>query len=324
MIHRNTGENRLRIHWFESCHPDIDSALKELPEMNGWPHELYRMLLQDPGGTQKRIALITQRETPVAVAAFRKRRDHWIPVTHYILPGAIFPVQKGYLGSLLVEFKINVWIAWWRMSHPPPLFRCVRWEERESTHKLSLRGDFENFWRTTSHFNTVKRMRKRCRDFHFKINFPGSAEWTIRNWERKYRENPESERPDLHDKLLAAKYLEERKRHFTFILFDQEKPIAGETFIVHRNDLVSQHNYRDPEYKWYGIGVRLMDIAFHWAAEAGFEKMDIGGGFDEYKGRWAPMDGEKYTYNICPGHLHALRRVNQYWRAARARLTFLS
>ncbi|GIK40331.1 MAG: hypothetical protein BroJett011_41640 [Chloroflexota bacterium] len=86
--------------------------------------------------------------------------------------------------------------------------------------------------------------------------------------------------------------------------------------MVHHNDLVAGVIYRKPEYDWYGVGVRLIDLVFSFAAEKGFETLDIGGGHD-YKKYWAPQAGERWQFNICPECLYRVKQVVRWGRAVR-------
>ncbi len=83
------------------------------------------------------------------------------------------------------------------------------------------------------------------------------------------------------------------------MLLDGTKVIAGATNTVHGSDLVAGVIYREPEYDWYGVGDRTIDLTFSFAAERGFETLDIGGGHS-YKHHWAPQQGERWSFTICP------------------------
>jgi CelD/BcsL family acetyltransferase involved in cellulose biosynthesis len=121
--------------------------------------------------------------------------------------------------------------------------------------------------------------------------------------------------PGLPDRIAAAKYLEDQGRHYSFWLLDQQKPVAGHTFIRHRNDLVWQVTYRDPAYDRHGVGTHLMDLIFSWGVQAGFERIDMGGQHD-YKIRWAPQEGERGWFNICPEPLFRAKQATRLVRSA--------
>jgi CelD/BcsL family acetyltransferase involved in cellulose biosynthesis len=89
---------------------------------------------------------------------------------------------------------------------------------------------------------------------------------------------------------------------------------------VHHNDLVAGVIYREPEYDWYGVGVRLIDLVFSFAAEKGFETMDLGGGHD-YKQKWAPQEGERWQFNVCPEYLYRAKQVVNWGRTVRQKVT---
>jgi hypothetical protein len=184
----------------------------------------------------------------------------------------------------------------------------MRYLESTPTYRIRCADDFEGYWRQNKYWKTVKNKRNRCQDFVLAVNSPGAAEWTIRHWEAKWRDNPDVESPSLSDRLVVAKYLENRGQHHTLILLDQDTPIAGATLTVHYNDLVAGVIYREPGYDWHGIGVRIIDLTFSFAAESGFETMDLGGGHD-YKKYWAPQEGERWWFNVCPESLYRAKQV---------------
>jgi hypothetical protein len=125
------------------------------------------------------------------------------------------------------------------------------------------------------------------------------------------------ESPDLADRILVARYLEQQGRFFTFGLHDQGNLIAATTVMIHRNDIIASVNYRKPEYDWYGVGDRLMDLVFTWAAQSGYNQLDIGGG-QAYKIKWAPQAGERWLLNICPDPLYSAKQILNWLRDTKA------
>ena len=303
--------------WFNGWHPVLDEALQSLPEAETCPHELFRLLIQNPSPVRKLSVLVTKQGAPVAVAGLRQKgRYSWEPITQWILPGTVFPVKPDYLIPSLEAIGSEVWVAWWRMESSPPPSRMMRCLESTPTYRLHFSADYESYWRESGHWNTVRRCRKRCSDFTLVVNAPGSAEWTIANWEAHWRTDPTVVDPSVSDRIVAAKYLENQGRHYSFWLLDQQRPVAGHTFIRHHNDLVWQVTYRDPSYDWHGAGTRLMDLAFSWAALAGFQTIDMGGQH-EYKIRWAPEEGERWWFSVCPEPLYSIKQAVNWARGLR-------
>jgi CelD/BcsL family acetyltransferase involved in cellulose biosynthesis len=131
------------------------------------------------------------------------------------------------------------------------------------------------------------------------VNPPGALQWTIGNWEAKWRGDSASPRADLGDRLAADEFLQERGQHVTFALLDGEQLIAGDACVVDNGDLVSLVTYRRPEYQSYYLGHALTDRMVAWAKRSGFQRLDLGGGFD-YKIQLAPIGGQKVELLICP------------------------
>ena len=55
----------LKVSWFDSWHPALDEALQVLPEDKTYPHELYRLIIQNSGSAKKKTALVTYGGSPV-------------------------------------------------------------------------------------------------------------------------------------------------------------------------------------------------------------------------------------------------------------------
>src|SRR5690606_30146584 len=125
----------------------------------------------------------------------------------------------------------------------------------------------------------------------------------------------EEQEMSLSDRLLIAHYLESLGMHYTISMLDQGEFIGGATVIVHGRDLVAGVNYRRPDYDWHGVGDRLLDLVFSWAAESNYRTFDLGGG-QEYKTKWAPQEGERWTVNICPGRIYHTKRL-AHWLQSR-------
>jgi hypothetical protein len=314
-----SSKDGIKINWFQNWHPELDEALQDLPETQVCPHELYRMLVQNPAPVPKITALITDQGTPVAVIGLRQKgRLSWEPVTQWIIPGTVFPAKPGYIIPALEALGREIWVAWWRMVDPPTPSPSIRYLESTPTYRMSCSEDFEQYWREIGYFKTIRRIRNRCRNFKSEINSTRSAEWTIKNWEARWRKDPSVMDPGLPDRILAAKYLENLGRYYSILLLDGDTPIGGATVTVHNNDLVAGVLYRDPQYHRYGIGDRLIDMSFSLAAEKGFDCFDIGGGHD-YKKNWARKEGERWFLNVCPEPLFQVKKVANWVRNLRGR-----
>jgi hypothetical protein len=285
---------------FSDWRPELDAALLTLPDMGSCPHELFRILATNAGPATKRILLVLEKDSPLAIVALRQRHDDWVPVTHYHLPGALFPVQPGRIGEAAAVLGVDLFLAWWRQPAAPPEIANARVIRSMPTFKMTCGSDIEAFWRERGHFNDVKRMRKRCEQFQIVLDFPDGMEWVTRKWEEKWRFSDAAPAPDLEDRLLSARYLEKKQLHHTVIVLEGDRPIAGNTYIVHGDELTWMYTYRAPGYDHFGLGHRLLDFSFDWATRAGYRKIDLGGGHDHFKSKWGPRDGTKWEIRICP------------------------
>jgi hypothetical protein len=299
----------LNVTWFDAWHPALDEALCSLPEAETCPHELYRLLLQSHGSTAKKAALVSERGVPVAVVGLRHRGHHsWEPVTQWITPGVVFPARPQYHLPTLEALGIDVWTAWWRVEHKPPTSQLIRQMDCTATHRLQLTEDYEKYWHETGLFKTIRHVRNRCRELTLESNAPGAAEWTIRNWEAKWRGDCACADASLPDRVLAAKYLQKRGQYYTLTLSDHGVRAGGATIAVHGKDLVAGVIYRDPHYDHHGIGDRLIELSFAFGAERGFQTFDMGGGHG-YKKHWARQEGEHWLFELCPEPLFIAKQA---------------
>jgi hypothetical protein len=309
-----TPYNGLKVSWFDAWDSALDEALQALPEIEACPHELYRLLMQNPTSARKRTALVTKDGEPVAVVGLRQTgRYTWEPITQWIVPGMIFPARPDFVMPALESLRKEILVAWWRMENAPSQSPLVRYLETTPTYRIHCADDIEQYWHDHGFFKTIRTTRKRCKDFTITINAPGSAEWTIKNWEAKWRQNPQQVDLSLPDRIAAAKYLEEQKQYYTLMLADKDVPIGGATVCVHQKDLVAGVLYYDQAYRNNGAGNRLIELSVMFAIENGYEFFDIGGGH-EYKKRWAPQSGERWWFNICPEPLYRAREFVQWGR----------
>jgi hypothetical protein len=297
-MNKTTARYGLQVKSYNEWHLDLDRALNTLPETELCTHELFHLLMQHPSSARKRTILVTEKNEPVALIGLRKNDNKWGLITNWIIPGALFPIKEGYLQRVLSAVPQEIFIAWWRQKSKPPGIKNMHQPQVECTYQILCSEDFELYWKKSGHLNTVKRARRKCTDFEFEINPSGGWEWVIRNWGKHWDILP----AETEDRIIAANYLEKNGHHYTFCLKSGNELISGHTFLCHDNDFVWQVTYRNQKYDEYGVGTRLMDLAFQWAAkENHFHKIDLGGGHDN-KERWAPINGEKHQFMIRPDH----------------------
>lgn len=308
----------LRVHWWSAWHAELDAALETLPESPSCPRDLYRLVSQTPSTAEKRTALVLRGSEPIAVACVRRRERDWVPVTHYVIPGIIFPHKPGYLGAAVAALGLDLAIGWWRMEAPPPRIAGMRALERIPMFVAPLQTDWERHW-SKNQRKGVRRARRKCEAFRLRANDPGAAEWTLRRSAARWRADPTREDPALADRLAAARYLEGLGGHFTLTLVDGERPVAGNTLLPHGDTVVNQSTYRDPEYDRHDVGNALLDLTFRWSAERGYAALDLGGDYADYKARWAPERGAKYSFSVCQTAPYYLKRAQTAVAAARAR-----
>lgn len=300
----------LQVAWFDRWHNVLDNALRELPEMKGCSHELFRLVMQNPSPTRKRTALVMDDQQPVAVVGLREKGRYWLPAMQGIVPGCIAPAREGCLFPALKALGVDVRIAGWPVRPPKPI--SVRNVTSVPVFKVDCRGDFEAYWRKSSQMKTVKRARNRTSGFTFEVDRPGSAALIIAKWEEKWRDHPDQQTIIASDVTVAAEYLQQRNLCHTFSTLDGDVLAAGDVCFVYGDELVGSIAFRDNRYDWHGAGNRNVELTIQWAAQHGFAKLDLGGWYS-YKARWAPQDGEHWNFRICPLRQHL--REQAIWKA---------
>jgi hypothetical protein len=300
----------LQVAWFDDWRTVLDNALRELPEMENCPHELFRMIMQNPSSTRKRTALVMEGEGPVAVIGLRERGRCWLPAIQGIIPESIAPARDGYLFPALKALGVDVRIAGW--PTPPPTSIPTRNATSVPVFSIDCQGDFEQYWRKSGYLRNIRVARSRTEGFTFEVDRPGSAALIIASWAEKWRDHPEQQTIIASDLIVAADYLQQRNRWHSFLLLDGDAPVAGVSGPVHGNDLVYTINIRDNRHDWHRVGTRIIDLIFQWAAEHGVSKFDLGGWYP-YKAKWGPQDREDWDFRICPLRQHL--REQAVWKA---------
>ncbi len=203
-------------------------------------------------------------------------------------------------------------VALWRTAFGPPDGARIRDIVTTPTHRISCAEDFEAYWKSTDLWRHLRSARNKSKSLTLKENAPGASDWVISNWARKWGV-PDGE---TQDRLITARFLEERGKHFSLTLCEGDRPVAGQTCLSHRGEMVGQAIYREDDNS--GVGNRLLHLTFCWAKEKGFSTIDIGGGHD-YKRKFAPQIAERHEFTIAtPARYLAQRAVNGVrWRMQR-------
>jgi len=316
----------LQVAWFDDWRTVLDNALRELPEMENCPHELFRMIMQNPSSTRKRTALVIEGNAPVAVVGLRDKGRYWEPVGRGVTgqratARSVAPVREGFLVPALQALGVEVRIGGWR--DPPPTSPIVRSLARNAVFKLDCAADFEQYWRDSGQWTFIRRGHRKTRTgFAFEVDLPDSAAWILRSWAEKWRDDPAQETASIDDQLLAAEYYQKQGQYHSFLLLHNGWPVAGNTAFAFGDELVWHAGYRRPEWDRYDAGTCVMELMCRWAAEQGFAKVDLGG-WHEYKSLWAPEDGEEWEFRIFPLRQHVREQVTWKARAVPSKLKAL-
>ena len=290
----------LTVRWFDEWSPVLEKGLRELPESTECPRSMLAALMKNPSRARKCAALVTEGDRPVAVIVLRRiGAMRWDTVGGGgVAPRFVAHALDGYLFPALSALGVNVHVP--TQPQQPP----GRWVQGMVAHpvfQIPLTSDFRSHWKATGHLNTVRRARKRTQGMIVELDGPGAPEWVIRGWAGYWRTRATASEDDL---VLASQHYKEMGRFHTIRLLDGREPVSGSTWLVLNEGVLLVSTFTQPEYRWHGAGTRSLETVFEWAADAGFKHLDMGVGHD-YKSRWAPANGTRWSYDVRPWHLQA-------------------
>jgi len=301
-------ETGLRTHWFDRWGRALDDALCVLPESETCSHDLFRLLVNTPSPAQKRVALVTDGDDPVAVIALRRRNLHWDLITEGVVPAALPPCLPGREIEALSALGLFVWVNEWET--PVPASKRVHFLQYEEVYRVSTRIDFDAFWRERHHARDLRKARNRCArlgEVSLEVDEPGAAAWTIDRWEETWADHSWAETVAAPDIRVAANYLTSRGTYHAFRLLIDGRPVAGVNTFVRGTTLVIANSGRTRQFDKAGTGVRRDELFYRWCAQSQYERVDLGGGF-AYKARWAETDGWRARFSVAPRHLVVARQ----------------
>lgn len=300
--------SRIQAHVLPGRHRDVDAALQILPAPANCPRELYRELLECGSSDERRVVVVAAGDEPLAVVGLRRRQWSWELITNWVVPGHLFPVKPGQLAEALRAIEEPLFISWWRQQQSPPTGLPIRGLRRVPTHGTQLEVDLDAMWRELGLSRSLKQARERTRGFELEVNAPGACEWVIGKWVERWQGPGAGETPELLDRVTVARHLEQVGQHFTLTLRHGDRWVAGNTNVVHGCDFVCQTSWRDLDYASHNVGVRLEELSFRWAQQAGFRYYDLGGGH-AYKRKWAPVAGERCEFECATAAGFLFRRA---------------
>jgi len=292
----------LSVDWHETWDPGVSRFYHALGGGDWLPEELLIRLCADQSAHLKRIALVTREGAPWALVPMRWNTRSWRPLLHGISDPFPLTLSQGGLAETMAALNIGVHIGFGRGN--PAGIRNLRWTSSQPCYELDLTTSPEVYWRTTGRWKTVAQARRRGSDFTLLRNDAAFLDWTIRAWRERWSTGRASDTvAQWRDRLTFNCWGLESGAVRSWILLDQERPVAGAIAVVGDGVMNIQTIIRDQEYDWYGVGNRIVAEAMMDAFEFGMERVAFGAGF-AYKRWWAPPTGLAYSYILAPFPVH--------------------
>jgi GNAT superfamily N-acetyltransferase len=296
---------------FDAWNAELERALLTLPELENIPHQLFSLVAQNADGPPKRFVLVTESNRTVAIVSLRKSGRHWEQIGHGVLPGTIFPSVPGYEIPAMRASGLDIWIG--ALDSPPPP-GLVDFSYTIPVHRADCHGNYEEHWQTSGLRSFLKEARRHTKiGYEFEIDASGAAAWIIDRWAEQWQKSDET--GTRFDLAIAFDYYRQHGMCHAFRLLHDGEPVAGATFFIDGGRrLIWQTSYHDDAYRKQGVGTRLLELIFQWAASSPYETLDLGGGHD-YKARWAPENGHIWSYNVAPLYPRLRRRAASFVKA---------
>lgn len=316
-----TWRTGYRVQRFDRWNDALDQALAALPEHRLCPHALYREMATTPSKARRRFFIIRHQDEVVAVIGCRQHDpvyDRWTTLGEFQIPGFIFPHQPGHdLVALGRATGCLRQLVIWPINNTVAIDDAPR--ERQRSYVFDLRNNLEAFWKKTGHLKTVLRARRKCKNMTLKVNAPGALEWMFENWEKSWRTPFHG---DAEERICVGRALEQSGRHVTLSLWDGDRLVVANSFVIDGDTAYSLITHRDRSYVCSFVGTHLTDRAYHWMQAAGVRYYDMMPGFD-YKARWAPLSHREYT-TAClrPGIMRYAKALATGWRRTGAQTDY--
>lgn len=304
------------IRWAREWNNDLDQALDHLPAPPNCTRDQYRNLLL-PTVAEKRHALVSLKDEPLALISLRRRTTVWEPVAYQSLTGYIAPAKDlASLGLALNALGLEISMTGIGDEAHQLGARHV-WPVQIP--QVRLQEDYEAYWRQSKgnkQLYTVRSARRKCGHMEVCVDREGDLEWVVDQWVEKWKDHPENETIIRDDRIRFWNSLERPQEDPTqmtvhaIVLRKGDTPVAG---VVHSrigDTLLYQCTARDPNYDKLGVGVAVLDASMQWAAAQGYARLDMGGG-GHFKELWAPIGTTRNIVHFCPKIIDTFNRINR-------------
>jgi hypothetical protein len=290
----------LRVEWASEWSAQHDRALDELAlgdEATRWAQ-----ILGQPTGARKCHAVVRVDGELVGVVTLRRRPGFWEPVSAQCLPGTPIACRDEHLGRVLRGLGVEVRIGS-LFTDPAPLDPTSAYSYER--YGADLRGDYEAFWP-----GDLFRARKKAVGLEARADHAGDLAWIIDRWEEFWREHPNDEVAAAQDRRNLWPELQREGHVHTVVMHDAGTPAAGCVLVCFDGVAKFDCTGRDPSFDRRRAGIRALDASFAWAAGAGYEVLDVGGG-GEYKSVWGPVYATSYGAHFVPKVIRVARGVRR-------------
>ncbi len=174
--------NSIVVKEYDEWSDELDDLLSRLPRPGACTREAYRQLCL-PTNYKKRHFAVYDRGEPAAILSVRRRKNYWEAVCYQALSGFIAPARDAQALSdalRLAGVEISISAGLDRTAEKIGADVVYSYD----VNVVDLTTDYEAHWRLAKRkqLNSVKKARRKCKDFEVVVDGPGDLEWGLLTW----------------------------------------------------------------------------------------------------------------------------------------------
>ncbi|WP_243062389.1 GNAT family N-acetyltransferase [Humibacter sp. RRB41] len=274
-------------------------GLDELTSGHDETDRLVYRLLAEPTSVAKRNVLVLRGGTPVLAATFRARAGGFEIATTNCAARLEPPHRLGHLDAALAATRLSIVIS--ETEIVPAAFPSAQVSAHQWYGADLQDFDFERHWRSSGVLKELRQTIKRRPELGVQNGDLTSLEWTVAQWRSRWASHEADETGVTDDLLVIWPELLARGRIIVTALVDSDgEPIAGQVSNVDDGFVTAAITARDLGVHGVSLGTRVLIENISSSKREGHTFFDLGGYFDQYKRRFLPAVGERWTVQYTP------------------------